>query len=92
MMGFAALNPSYDYLTARSSARWGRCQPLPAETFPEGIGVSRIGEAIADVVPFVVVPPAATPRLNASFAMEGKHMSDCDRKPLEGSGSSTMCG
>jgi hypothetical protein len=34
----------------------------------------RIGEAIANVVLFVVVPPSAAPRFDASFAMEGKHV------------------
>jgi hypothetical protein len=40
----------------------------------EGVGVARIDKAVAHKVLLVVVPPAAAPRLDASFAMESEHI------------------
>ena len=51
-----------------------RGQPLSTKSFAEGIGVCRISEAKADVVLFVVMPPATSPRFDASFAVKGEYI------------------
>jgi hypothetical protein len=58
----------------RPPARWRQRYPLSAKLFAEGIGMRRIGEAESDVVLLVVMPPAASPRFDAAFAVEGQYV------------------
>jgi hypothetical protein len=59
---------------ARLGATRGRCNPLTAELVTEGVRMCGIRKAVAHIVLLVVVPSAATTRLDAALAVEGEHI------------------
>jgi hypothetical protein len=70
----AVVGRRYPQSPPRPPASRGHRYPLSAKPFAEGIGVRRIGETESDVVLLVVMPSTASPRVDASLAMEGQYV------------------